>query len=104
MPRRFRRKSTLPFRLPARWVVVTAAYLALALAFALLLAGPSVGRMLTSHARLTTVPPGTGTVSVAVTPAPMPAADEYIPVPAGPPAGPPSTPTTTSTDTSAGQP
>ncbi len=95
MPRTFRRKARLPFRLPSRWVLVTsAAYLALAVAFALLLVGPRLGVMLTSHAQITTVPPGTSTGTVATTPAPLSTAGEYIPVPAGPP----------STDTSAGQP
>jgi hypothetical protein len=118
-PRSHESRTRLPFartRPARRAVVLTVAYLALATAFALLLVGPQVGVLLTSHATPATVavPPSTdadaGTVAIAITPAPVPAVGEYIPVPAGPPStsasmsASTSTSTSTSTDPSVGRP
>ena len=99
MSRPFRKfRIRRPSRLPGRWLVVLAvAYLALALAFVLLLVGPRLGVILTSHAQPATV---TATTIAVTATAAVPAAGGYTPVPAGPP----STPTGPSTDTSAGRP
>ena len=94
---RFHARLPFRFRLPPRWMVMTAAaYLALAL-----LLGPRVGLMLASHAHPPTAPPATATIAVTTT-TPASAPNGYIPVPAGAPRTDASS--STGADRSAGQP